>query len=64
MKADISEHAPMVFITAMGGCGGGEYLLLRLHGKTKNPKVEATAKMTDLIGEMGRNGLSDKISRE
>ena len=33
--------------------------MLRLHGETKNPKVEAVAKMTDLMGEMGRNGLRD-----
>ena len=59
MKADISEHAPRVVITAMGGYGGGEYLLPRLHGETKNPKAEAVAKMTDLMGEMGRNGLRD-----
>ena len=33
--------------------------MLRLHGEMKNPKVEAVVKMTDLMGEMGRNGLRD-----
>ena len=33
--------------------------MLRLHGKTKNPKAEAVTKMTDLIGGMGRDGMRD-----
>ena len=33
--------------------------MLRLHGETKNSKLEAKAKMTDLMGELGRNRLSD-----
>ena len=46
-------------IIAMGGCGGGEYLFLRLYDETKNLKAEAVAKMTNLMGEMGRNGMRD-----
>ena len=34
-------------------------MLLRLYGETNNPKAEAVAKMADLMGEMGRNGLND-----
>ena len=33
--------------------------MLRVHGETKNPKTETVVKMTNLTGEMGRNGLSD-----
>ena len=61
MRVRICEHAPRVVVTAMGGGCGGEYLLLlRLRDERTNPKSEATAKMTNLMGEMKRNGLSDQ----
>ena len=60
VRVCIREHAPSEVVTAMGGTCDGEFLLLRLHDERTNPKSIAAEKMTDLMGEMGRNGLRDQ----